>query len=560
MTASIQEDHNEDRPDTEDTPLLGSSTTDAQTHVLPTRQLVIVFTALAFVQFTSFLDQTAISTALPSIAQDLHAGSSISWVGASFLISSTSVQLINGRLSDIFGRKNCLIATLTVMGLGNLLSGFARTPFELYVTRAVSGLGAGAINALVQVTISDITTLSQRGKYFGIIGIFVALGNGLGPVIGGVLTKQASWRWAVWFISPMAALAVGILYFVLPTSRMSGNMWTKLKMVDWFGVIVSVLAVVLVLVPVSQGGSALPWSSPIVIAMLSAACALWIAFVFLESRVVRLPIVPMRLFSNGYSANILLAQNLAIGWVYWSNLFYLPMYFQNVRGWSPTEAGSLILPMVIAHGIFSGLSGFLLSWTGRYWPIVVGGTSIWTLATSGKAFYGPNTPVWVFIVVGMFEGLGVGFCFQPVLVALMTNSANEDRAVMTGLRNFIRAMGGAVGITVSGAILSNVLQLGLGDKFSPEVIARLTSSVQNLPDSEFSRDEMHLILSVYMAGLHAVFISFVPLIALCFLSSLLVKDYPIGGKDQKTECRTETGRPNHNLEEPAELPTGRDGV
>lgn len=325
MTASIQEDHNEDRPDTEDTPLLGSSTTDAQTHVLPTRQLVIVFTALAFVQFTSFLDQTAISTALPSIAQDLHAGSSISWVGASFLISSTSVQLINGRLSDIFGRKNCLIATLTVMGLGNLLSGFARTPFELYVTRAVSGLGAGAINALVQVTISDITTLSQRGKYFGIIGIFVALGNGLGPVIGGVLTKQASWRWAVWFISPMAALAVGILYFVLPTSRMSGNMWTKLKMVDWFGVIVSVLAVVLVLVcllgvvhvdqhadqiylqvPVSQGGSALPWSSPIVIAMLSAACALWIAFVFLESRVVRLPIVPSTLPEPHVSANLLL--------------------------------------------------------------------------------------------------------------------------------------------------------------------------------------------------------------------------------------------------------------
>ncbi|PKX91219.1 putative efflux pump antibiotic resistance protein [Aspergillus novofumigatus IBT 16806] len=538
MTASIQ-DHNEDRPDNEETPLLGSSTTDAQTHVLPTRQLVIVFTALAFVQFTSFLDQTAISTALPSIAQDLHTGSSISWVGASFLISSTSVQLINGRLSDIFGRKTCLITTLTVMGLGNLLSGFARTPFELYVTRAVSGLGAGAINALVQVTISDITTLSQRGNYFGIIGIFVALGNGLGPVIGGVLTKQASWRWAVWFISPMAALAVGILYFVLPTSRMSGNMWTKLKMVDWLGVIVSVLAVVLVLV-----------------------CLLGVVHVdqHADRIYLQVPVSQVRLFNNGYSANILLAQNLAIGWVYWSNLFYLPMYFQNVRGWSPTEAGSLILPMVIAHGIFSGLSGFLLSWTGRYWPIVVGGTSIWTVATSGKAFYGANTPVWVFIAVGMLEGLGVGFCFQPVLVALMTNSANEDRAVMTGLRNFIRAMGGAVGITVSGAILSNVLQLGLGDKFSPEVIARLTSSVQNLPDSEFSRDEMRLILSVYMEGLHAVFISFVPLIALCFSSSLLVKNYPIGGKDKMTERRTQTGRASHDLEEPAEVPTGRDGA
>jgi multidrug resistance protein len=231
---------------TERTPLL-STFKDPQSHILPPKKLLIVFSALALVQFTSFLDQTSTSTALPAIAAGLNTGSSISWVGASFLVSSTSIQLINGRLSDIFGRKACLITSLILMGLGNLLSGFSRTPTELYATRALSGFGAGAINALVQITISDITTLEQRGKYFGIIGVFVALGNGLGPLIGGALTEKTSWRWAFWFISPMTAVAVIIIVLVLPQSGSTGDIWTKLKLIDWLGVIVSMAAVILIL-------------------------------------------------------------------------------------------------------------------------------------------------------------------------------------------------------------------------------------------------------------------------------------------------------------------------
>lgn len=229
-------------------PLSPTEIEDSQSQVLPLRKLLIVFPALALVQFTSFLDQTAVSTAQPAIANGLHVGSSISWIGSSFLIASTSIQLINGRLSDIFGRKACLIVSLTVMGIGNLLSGFSWAPYWLYATRAVSGLGAGAINGLVQIAISDITSLKQRGNYFGIIGIAVALGNGLGPVIGGTLTEKASWRWALWFVSPLTAIAIVILIATLPPSRVSGNIWSKMRLVDWFGVLINVLAVTLVLV------------------------------------------------------------------------------------------------------------------------------------------------------------------------------------------------------------------------------------------------------------------------------------------------------------------------
>ncbi|KAM3552825.1 hypothetical protein MY1884_007008 [Beauveria asiatica] len=179
----------------ETTPLLLRN----QSHALSKRRLLAVFPALALIQFTSFLDQTAISTSLPAIASALDTGASISLVGASFLITSTSIQLINGRLSDIFGRKAALVTALCIMGAGNLWSGFCTTPLQLFVSRACTGFGAGAINALVQIAIADITTLEQRGYYFGMVGMAVAFGNGLGPVVGGVLTQSFGWRWAFWY-------------------------------------------------------------------------------------------------------------------------------------------------------------------------------------------------------------------------------------------------------------------------------------------------------------------------------------------------------------------------
>ena len=221
---------------------------DQQSVVLPMKKLLIVFPALALVQFISFLDQTSVSTALPAIANGLKLGTSISWVGASFLTASTSIQLINGRLSDIIGRKNCIVGAIVLLGLGNIIAGFAQTPAQLYAGRSVGGFGGGAINSLVQISISDITTLKQRGTFFGFIGAAVALGNGLGPVIGGALTDQTSWRWALWFIAPMAAVALLVIILVLPATKTSGNAWQKTKLVDWTGLSINIAAVVLILV------------------------------------------------------------------------------------------------------------------------------------------------------------------------------------------------------------------------------------------------------------------------------------------------------------------------
>ncbi|KAI1756418.1 putative efflux pump antibiotic resistance protein [Xylaria castorea] len=507
----------------ETTPLLQN-----QSHSIPRERLLVIFPVLALIQFISFLDQTSISTSLPAIASALDTGAAISLVGASFLITSTSIQLINGRLSDIFGRKASLVTALSIMALGNLLCGFSSTAVELFVARAFTGFGAGAINALVQIAIADITTLEQRGYYFGMVGMAVAFGNGLGPVIGGVLTQTIGWRWTFWFVCPLCVIAIGYLVSIWPTSRSASaedRIWDKLKLVDWVGAWASLLGIAFLLIPISQGGSSMSWGSPATICMIVAGVTLLGAFVVVEWYLVKLPLMPSRLFRYGRSTNILIYVNILIGWIYWGNLFILPLYLQNVRGSSPAQAGILMLPMVITHGLTSGLTGILISIFGRYKPIIVTGAICWAMAAVEKTHYNQTTPIWKIVIVGVFDGIGVGCSLQPVLVGLFAGSDTEDRAVLTGLRNFLRDMGGATGTTISGAILSNVLYGQLKSRFSPSLIAKLTSSMFTLKDLHLTDEERDIITQGYMKGLRVVFASFAVIIAIHVVSCVCIRDY-----------------------------------
>lgn len=221
---------------------------DQQSNILPHKKLMVVFPILALVQFTSYLDQTTISTAVPVIGADLNLGPSVPWVASSFLIASTSIQLINGRLSDIFGRKQLLLIGMCMLATGNLIASFSINGPMLYFFRGFSGLGGGITSALVMIVASDITTLKQRGKYNGFIGLAVALGNGLGPLMGGILTEKAGWRWSIRYDVPWVAIVATLMILTLPKSKISGRWQDKLKLIDWLGVFLNVAAVLLILV------------------------------------------------------------------------------------------------------------------------------------------------------------------------------------------------------------------------------------------------------------------------------------------------------------------------
>ncbi|QGA15779.1 hypothetical protein EYB26_003439 [Talaromyces marneffei] len=489
---------------------------DQQSNILPHNKLMIVFPTIALAQMISYLDQTCVSTAVPAIGESLNMGPSISWIATSFLLASTSIQLVNGRLSDIVGRKPLLLICMGILAGANLCAGFAQNAAMLFAFRSIAGLGGGAITALVMIIASDITTLEQRGKYNGFIGAMVGLGNGIGPLIGGALTQHASWRWCFWFIVPVIVVVMVVIAIVIPPSTVRGNAWTKLRMLDWLGLVMNI--------PISQGGSTYPWDGTLVIAMLTISGLLIITFVLVEWKFAKLPMMPRSPpLPKRQSANLVFLQGTLHGVVYWANLFYIPMYLQTVRGYSPILSGAIILPMVASHGVGSLVSGHIISKTGHYGP----------LRANDHLFE-------------LCLGIGIGGAFQPGLVALLAHSRKADRAVTNSLRNFLRILGGSVGLTISGTILNNTLKTQLRNTLPLDVINTITSSAYSLSSINLSPNQYEMVMDAYMAGMHTIFVMYAPIIGVCFVCAVLIRDEGVAEKDARapvdTSSRADEGR------------------
>ncbi|EFQ87369.1 hypothetical protein CFE70_002149 [Pyrenophora teres f. teres 0-1] len=480
-----------------------------QRNTMTSKQLRIAIPALSVCLFVSFIDQTSVSTATPAIAVDLNTGTATSWIGTSFLIASTAFQLINGRLSDIFGRKNLLLWSLMLMALGDLGCGFAKTDVQLFVLRAIAGIGGGGINSLVMIIVSDITTLQNRGKYQGWLGAIIALGNGTGPFLGGAIVEGATWRWVFWMIPIMSIPTAIVILFFLPLKHRSGDHLEKLKKIDYGGMILNVASTLLLLIPLSGGGVTYAWASPFFIACTVTGAVLGVLFVLYEWKLVKLPIMPLRLYQAPHCSALYL-QTFLIGLAYFGNFFYLPLYFQSILRYSPLESGALILPVVISTSFTSIASGTYMNRVGSYMHCILVGFALWTLGNGLTLLFTRNTSLAVLIIIGIIEGAGIGLTLQPTLVGMYANGRGEDRAVTTGLRNFIRTIGGAFGLVVSGVILSNTLSRDLSHQpfVSESLMQQLTSSAYDLAKFGLSQDEQEDVFETYMLGLHYIFIFF----------------------------------------------------
>ncbi|KAM0269863.1 hypothetical protein ACHAQH_009614 [Verticillium albo-atrum] len=554
------ETSSDDEPSVNDAAVLGTTSNDArddsdaesiggQRNTMTSKRLLIAVPALSVCLFVSFVDQTSVSTATPAIAGDLDTGTATSWVGASFLIASTAFQLINGRLSDIFGRKNLLLICLALMGLGDLACGFSQTAEQLFAFRAIAGIGGGGINSLVMIIVSDITTLQNRGKYQGILGAIIALANGVGPFLGGAVVESSTWRWVFWMIPIMVVPSAIVILFYLPLKHRPGNYVEKMKKIDYGGIVLNVASTLLLLIPLSGGGVTYAWASPFLISTITIGAVLAVLFVLYEWKLAALPIMPLRLYRAPH-CSYLYAQSFLIGLAYFGNFFYLPIYFQSVLKNSPLVSGALILPIVITTSFGSILSGHVMGRTGRYMPCILVGFILWTLGAGLTLIFDRGTGLCALISILVVEGAGIGLTLQPTLVGMYANSRGEDRAVTTGLRNFIRTIGGAFGLVVSGAILSNTLSRDLtrGGYMNGGDVARLTSSMYELEAMGLGEEKMDRILAVYMEGLHFIFIFYMVCAGLA-----LVLTAGVGNTDLKSKAPAEA---RDDEEAPREVEAG----
>ena len=263
-----------------------------QINILPRTQLVVVLGTLSLALGITMIDQNGISVALPTIARDLNAENTISWAGTSSLIANTTFQMLYGRLSDIFGRKSVFLGAIAMLAFADLLCGFSRNAPMFYVFRGIAGIGGGGITNLAMIIVSDVVTLEQRGFYQGVIGFFVALGNVAGPFLAGAFIERTSWRVFFYMLTPLGGLAALVAFFLLPSKPPTASFKESVMKIDYGGTLSSSIAVILLLIPISGGGSYFAWNSPLVISMLIIGALTFVLFVLIEWRFAKLPMMP----------------------------------------------------------------------------------------------------------------------------------------------------------------------------------------------------------------------------------------------------------------------------
>ncbi|KAL1864057.1 hypothetical protein VTK73DRAFT_6238 [Phialemonium thermophilum] len=290
-------------------------------------------------------------------------------------------------------------------------------------------------------------------------------------------------------------------------------------------------------IPVNSGGSVIPWHSSLAIGLLTSGSVLAVAFLFIEWKLARLPMMPLHLFSS-LSKATLFGQNFLFGFVWQADLYFLPIYYQDVCGYTPIKSAYLSLPLLLAQSLAGVLSGPTMTLTARYMPTLWIGFILWTLGAGLKLLFTRSTSVPVYVVVALIEGAGVGFVFQPSLVALQALSTKAELAVTTSTRNWVRALGSAVGVAASTAVQFAIMSRSLPAGLPSSVASAVRDGTWKAGDSPRWDDA---IIDAKMKGIHSVFIVFVPLIGFCLLGCIWIRDIVLKG-DNDNEGEKTNGR------------------
>jgi EmrB/QacA subfamily drug resistance transporter len=411
------------------------------------RQIMLIMSGLMLGILLAALDQTIVATALTTISRDFHRPDLYSWVVTSYLLTSTVTTPLYGKISDLFGRKRIFQFAIVVFLVGSALSGLSGNMYQLIIFRGVQGLGAGGLISLALAIVGDVIPPRERGRYQGYFGAVFGIASVIGPLVGGFLVEQASWRWVFYVNIPIGVFALVVINRVLKLDHQP-----RRPKIDFVGSLLIVTGVALFLVGVQTAGTHAAITTN-AIAFAVVGLLLVAGFIWWEARASE-PIVPLRLFSNRvFTVAVVLA--LITGAVMFGAIIFSPQYLQIVRGVSPTSSGLRLLPLLGGLLICSIGSGRAISATGRYKIFVVAGTAILAAGTALLTQVHVNTSSLEFSLILFIVGAGLGLFLQTLVIIVQNAISTADLGVGTSAVTFFRTLGGAVGSSVLGAILIN---------------------------------------------------------------------------------------------------------
>ncbi|ACQ78729.1 drug resistance transporter, EmrB/QacA subfamily [Beutenbergia cavernae DSM 12333] len=418
------------------------------------KQILRVLVGLLLALFVAMLSGTIVANALPVIIAELDGTQQqYTWVVTATLLASTAVTPLFGKLADLYDKKKLLLIGIGIFAVGSLLSGLSTSAGMLIGFRVIQGVGLGALQALVQITIATIISPRQRGRYAGYMGAVMAFATVSGPLLGGLIVDVSwlGWRWCYWSAIPLALIAMVVLarrLHVPPPSR------TEVK-VDWLGATLISAAVTLLLLWVSFAGPthSYDWISWQTAVMVPGALALFGLFIWVESRVAE-PIVPLWILRER-TTTLAIVASIAVGVGMFGASVFLGQYFQIARGYSPTEAGLLTIPMMLGLLVSSTVSGRFVTQIGRWKPFVVWGLVTFTagMGLLGSIQYG--TSLWLIGVFMLVAGIGLGASMQNLVLAVQNTVPLSDMGAATSSITFFRSLGGAMGVQVLGAVFAS---------------------------------------------------------------------------------------------------------
>ncbi|KAJ4377559.1 hypothetical protein N0V83_000384 [Neocucurbitaria cava] len=415
------------------------------------------FIAICIPLLLSALEGSVTNTALPTISDALNLGTKFSWVATAFLLASTIFQPLYSQLGDLLGRKKPMMLAVAVFALGSAICGGAQSGAVLIFGRIIQGLGTGGIDLFAEMVLCDIVPLRKRGPYLAIKHAAFAIGTTLGPLLGGVFAEHG-WRWCFLVNIPVCAISLVVIWFWLSVGDgiRGGDNTVKdgLKGVDYIGSGLLTASVLMILVALSTGGTSHPWSHNAVTVPLMLGVAGLAAFGWWErSTYCRYPIMPPHVFSNR-TTNIAFVLTTIHGFITYGFQFYLPPFFQAVKGASPSRSGLQVMPTTLVVVVLAAVGGPLLTCWGRYKPIHIMGFAAMTLGLGLCVMLGPDTPVAAWICFQLITATGLGIVIPTMLPAVQVKLPESTTGASSGSWAFLRGTGSLFGVAIPGAIFN----------------------------------------------------------------------------------------------------------
>ncbi|KAJ3411470.1 hypothetical protein HDV05_002159 [Chytridiales sp. JEL 0842] len=500
--------------------------------------LVPLFVGLVAAHFLAALDATIVATALTQIGVELNAISQVSWIATSYVLTFNAFQPLVGKFSQIFGHRVMTLLGVLIFAIGSAGCGAAPTFTVLVIFRAIQGIGGAAILAMTIITISDMFPIEKRAKYLTVLWINFGISTIVGPLIGGAFVDKVSWRWSFYINVPVAVVAFPLVYFFLKMPFKPVPFREQIRRIDFLGTFLLIISVICILIPTSLGGIELPWNSPLIITCFVLAAIFISAFIYSQLKLAKEPIIPPHLFLIRNVVLIFIA-NFFQGSCFFVFVFYGPTYFQILKGYSATESGLQLLPLLLGLVVFSIVGTILLPVVKAYQPYLVVGNLMITGGCIWFSFLNESSPRAFEIVALLVVGIGLGLSIQMAILTAQASCTQKDTGVVSALAGFFQSIGGGIGLAILSALFNQAIKEGFENL--PENVLKSLETLQNQAaaangtsshsGSSLGPDQLHKLpaelmgplIGVYLVGLQRIFRYAAPFGGVAFLASCFLR-------------------------------------